>query len=82
MRVKIGILLSIVILQTGQAKSQEFQANVTVLSNRISTTVDKQIFTTLQSALYNFINGRKWSNVAFNQNEKIQCNFLAVGDFD
>jgi Domain of unknown function (DUF4835) len=76
MRAKILILFSLTILHFQQVRSQEFQANVTVLSNRISTTVNKQIFTTLQSALYNFINGRKWSNVAFNQNEKIQCSFL------
>ena len=47
-----------------------------MLSNRIGTTVDKQIFKTLQSALYDFMNGRKWTNVTFNNNEKIQCNFL------
>jgi len=76
MRSKILILFSSVILLVQQARSQEFQANVTVLSNRISTSVDKQIFTTLQSALYNFINGRKWTSVAFSQNEKIKCSFL------
>ena len=76
MRVKIFILLSFILLHLQPARSQEFQANVTVLSNRISTTVNKQIFQTLQSALYDFLNGRKWTNVAFNNNEKIQCNFL------
>ncbi len=76
MRSKILILFSSVILLVQQARSQEFQANVTVLSNRISTSVNKQIFTTLQSALYNFINGRKWTSVAFSQNEKIKCSFL------
>lgn len=76
MRAKILILLTFVFLSFQKAQSQEFQANVTVLSNRIPTSVDRQIFTTLQSALYNFINGRKWTNVAFNQNEKIQCSFL------
>jgi hypothetical protein len=76
MRVKILILFSIVILQIPKAWCQEFQANVTVLSNRISTSVNKQIFSTLQTALYNFLNGRKWTNIAFNNNEKIQCNFI------
>jgi hypothetical protein len=76
MRVKILILFLYICLQTRTARSQEFQANVTVLSNRIGTSVNKQIFTTLQTSLYNFLNGRKWTNVAFNQNEKIQCNFL------
>jgi hypothetical protein len=76
MRVKILILLSFVILGVQEARSQELQANITVLSNRIGTSVDKQIFTTLQSALYNFLNGRKWTNATFNSNEKILCNFL------
>src|SRR5580704_15182838 len=76
MRAKILILFSFVLLCFQAARSQEFQANVTVLSNRISTSVNKQIFSTLQTSLYNFLNGRKWTNVAFNQNEKIQCNFL------
>ena len=67
MRVKILILFSFIAPMFQQARSQEFQANVTVLSNRISTSVNKQIFSTLQSALYNFMNGRKWTNVAFNQ---------------
>lgn len=76
MRTKILILFSLIILQIQKADCQEFQANLTVLSNRVSTNVDKQIFTTLQSALYNWLNGRKWTNVAFNQNEKIRCSFL------
>ncbi len=76
MRAKILILLSFVLLQFGSVRCQELQANITVLSNRISTAVNKQIFQTLQSALYDFLNGRKWTNVAFNNNEKIQCNFL------
>ncbi len=76
MRVRILALICFIFLQIRQVRSQELQANVTVLSNRIGTSVNKQIFSTLQSALYNFLNGRKWSNVAFSQNEKIQCNFL------
>ena len=76
MRAKILVLFSFIILQIQEGRCQEFQANVTVLSNRINTSVNKQIFSTLQTALYNFMNGRKWSNVAFNSNEKIQCNFI------
>ena len=76
MRVKILIAFSIIMLHFQAARSQELQANVTVLSNRISTSVNKQIFQTFQSALYDFLNGRKWTNVAFANNEKIQCNFL------
>ncbi len=57
-------------------RAQELQANVTVLANRVPSTVDHKQFQTLQSALYNFLNGRKWSNSDFQNNEKIVCNFL------
>ena len=56
--------------------SQELQANVAVIANRIPSTVDHKQFQTLQTALYNFINGRQWSNENFKSNEKIICNFL------
>ena len=57
-------------------KAQELLANVSVLANRIPSTVDHKQFQTLQNALYNFINNRQWSNEAFRDNEKIKCNFL------
>jgi hypothetical protein len=59
-----------------RAHAQELQANVAVVANRLPSTVDHKQFQTLQAALYNFINGRKWSNEAFQNNEKIVCNFL------
>jgi len=65
-------------------RAQELQANVSVVASRLPTTIDHKIFQTLQSQLYNFINNRKWSNEAFQNNEKIICNFLinisAAGD--
>jgi Domain of unknown function (DUF4835) len=76
MRAKPLLVLIFSVAFFQATRCQEFQANITVLANRIPTTVDRQIFSTLQSALYNFMNGRKWTNVAFNQNEKIPCSFL------
>ncbi|MCZ2223118.1 MAG: DUF4835 family protein [Chitinophagales bacterium] len=58
------------------SQAQELRANVTVISSRIPSTVDKKIFTTLQTQLNNFLNNRKWSNDVFKDNEKIVCNFL------
>ncbi len=60
----------------GYAQSQEIQARISVLTSKISTQVNKNVFQTLQSALNNFINNRKWTGDAFQPNEKIQCNFL------
>ncbi|HEX4849643.1 MAG TPA: DUF4835 family protein, partial [Puia sp.] len=59
-----------------ESRSQELKANITVLSNRISSQIDHKIFTTLQTALFDFLNNRKWTNENFQANEKIVCNFL------
>ncbi|HEX6191039.1 MAG TPA: DUF4835 family protein, partial [Chitinophagaceae bacterium] len=56
------ILFFTLLIGTGiTLKAQEIQARLTVMTNQISTTVDKKIFMTLQTALTNFVNGRKWS---------------------
>ena len=62
--------------------AQELQAKLTVLSNRVSTQVDKKVFQTLQSSLTNFLNNRKWTNDVFQPQEKIKCNFLLSIDQD
>ena len=56
--------------------AQELDAKVTVLANRVPSTVDHKVFQTLQGAIFNFLNNRKWSNESFQNNEKIACNFL------
>jgi hypothetical protein len=61
---------------TSRLRAQELQANVAVVANRIPSSVDHKQFQTLQTALYNFINNRQWSNETFQNNEKIACNFL------
>ncbi|MEI9807571.1 MAG: DUF4835 family protein [Bacteroidota bacterium] len=58
------------------AHSQEIQARLTVMTSKISTQVNKNVFQTLQTTLTNFLNNRKWTGDAFQANEKIQCNFL------
>jgi hypothetical protein len=71
-------LISMILLGTllPRLHSQELQANVAVIATRIPSSVDHKQFQTLQTSLYNFINGRQWSNESFKGNEKIICNFL------
>jgi hypothetical protein len=57
-------------------QAQELQAKFTVVANRVSTQVDKKIFQTLQTALTNLVNNRKWTADAFQPQEKIRCNFF------
>lgn len=58
-----------------QAQSQEMQANVEVMSSRIQG-ADPKVFTSLKTALTEFINNRKWTNDFFAPLEKIDCNFF------
>ena len=57
------------------AAAQELNARVTVNSTRVGTSVNKNVFQSLQTALNTFINNRKWSKDVFTTNEKIDCNF-------
>src|SRR5215831_10406138 len=70
------IFFLIVIICSVSTHAQELQGKVTVLSQQIGTTVNKSVFTTLQTQLTNFINNRKWTGDVFQAQEKIQCNFL------
>lgn len=58
------------------ARAQELNAKVTVVANRVGNTVNRNTFITLQTALNNFLNNRKWSTEVYTANEKIDCNFL------
>ena len=78
---KFLILLAFTGIAAGSS-AQEIQARVTVLTAKISTQVDKKVFQTLQTALTNFVNNRRWTSDAFQPNEKIQCNFLLNIDQD
>lgn len=72
-------LLFGLILCTGLAtgvSAQELQARITINSSRVGSTVDKKVFQTLQTALHNFLNNRKWTDDTYQAHEKINCNFL------
>lgn len=69
-------LLLFVLATVISAEAQELQAKVTVNAQRVYNTVDKKIFTTLQTQLSNLINNRKWTNDVYQGHEKIECNFL------
>jgi hypothetical protein len=70
------VLVLVLVVSVLVARAQEIQARITVMADKVSTQVDKKIFLTLQTALVNFVNNRRWTNDAFQTSEKIQCNFL------
>jgi len=71
---KLGIVLLLVCI-TMVSNAQELNCTVTVNSSQISGS-DKTIYDDLQTAIREFLNNRKWTNYAFKQEEKIECNFF------
>ena len=67
-------LLSIVPVLT---EAQELNARVTVNSDQVQAT-NKQVFTTLQNALTEFINNKKWTDATFAINERIECSMTIL----
>jgi len=68
-------VFAILICLTGGLHAQDLNARVQVLSPKIQTT-NKRIFQTLENAMKDFLNGRKWSADQIGPAEKIDCNFL------
>jgi len=56
---------------------QELNAVLTINSDKVQGS-DKQIFNTLQRALTEFMNNKKWTTATFAQNERIDCTFTII----
>ena len=71
----LGLLFTIhcSLFTAGTASAQELQVKVTINHSQISGT-DKSVFDNLQQTLEQFINDRQWTELQFQENERIQCN--------
>lgn len=80
---KKTILISIIILFfISKTQAQELQARVTLNYSQIQGT-DASVFKDLEQALTQFINDRQWTNLQFQKNERIPCNFnITVTKYD
>ncbi len=54
-------------------QAQELEFDVTVNTPKLQT-VDPRVFQDMESQLQSFLNNRKWTEDAFNQEERIKCN--------
>lgn len=55
--------------------AQELRCNVTVSARGIQG-ANQNLFRTMQSDLYDFMNNRKWTDHVYSYDEKIRCNIL------
>ncbi|WP_051527369.1 type IX secretion system protein PorD [Prevotella falsenii] len=76
------LLTSWFLFFNNHATAQELQAKITINHNQIQGT-DKSVFENLQQTLEQFVNERQWTNLKFQKNERIVCNFnITVTKYD
>ena len=71
-------LLAISILLTSlalQSAAQELRCNISVSSERIQG-ANRNLFRTMQTDLYEFMNNRRWTDHQYTQEERIECNIF------
>jgi len=69
------LFISIFFLLTALPGAQEMNCVVSVSAPKIEGT-DKRVFESLQNAIYEFVNNRKWTNYNFKIEERIECTIL------
>ncbi|MBN1987118.1 MAG: DUF4835 family protein [Prolixibacteraceae bacterium] len=72
---KLTIFTAIFFLLVSSVSAQELRCNVTVSSQKIKG-ANRNLFRTMQSDIYEFMNNRKWTDHVYSYDEKIRCNIL------
>jgi hypothetical protein len=69
------VTLLFLLLLPAYLAGQELRCNVQVVSQQVEGT-NKQVFQTLQNAIYEFMNNRVWTNHVYTMEERIECNMM------
>lgn len=69
------LLAAVLVLFPGRVFSQELKCNVQIVSQQIQGT-NKQVFQTMQTAVYEFMNNTNWTNHVYQIDERIEVNFM------
>ncbi len=72
---KKGILTALLLLVLMVAQGQEFRCNISISAERIQG-ANRNLFYTMQSDLYEFLNNRRWTDHAYTMEERIECNMF------
>ncbi|MCK5637867.1 MAG: DUF4835 family protein, partial [Flavobacteriaceae bacterium] len=65
-------LIILFLFVTIQSKSQELNCVVNINSSEIGIS-NKQVFVTMQDAIFEYMNNTKWTNIGYKEHEKINC---------
>lgn len=79
---RLFLILYSLFFGVANACAQELDAKITINHSQISGT-DASVFDNLQQTLMQFVNDRQWTNLNFQRNERISCNFnITVTKYD
>ena len=77
-------LFSILFFHCSMSQAQEFRCTVNINNQKLMTTTqsyestDKKVFENMKQAIEDFVNGRRWTNLDFQQQERIDCSISLV----
>ncbi len=66
------IFVFILLIYSVNLKSQEFNCVVNINSAEIGIS-NRQVFNTMQNAIFEYMNNTKWTNIPYKNHEKINC---------
>ena len=75
----VGSVSLLHLFTSSPLQAQELQARININHSKIQGT-DASIFENLQQTLEQFFNERQWTDLQFQKNERIQCNFNITVD--
>jgi hypothetical protein len=76
LKIIVAFVFLFVIRHSSFVIAQELNCSVQVVSPALQASADKQILQTLQQAIYEFMNTKKWTNDVFAQDERIECSIV------
>ena len=71
------ILVFLLVAVIHGVQAQELKCNVTINSDQVEGS-NKSVFNTLQQSIQEFVNNSQWTNLTFQDKERIECNMLIV----
>ncbi len=74
-RIKVFLVTFLCLVSFAGLHAQELNCMISINTQKLEGT-DKKMFQTLQQAMYEFVNTRKWSNFKFKQEERIECTMM------
>jgi hypothetical protein len=75
----ISLFILLVFLTAANLQAQELRCNVTISHQKIQG-ANQNLFRTMQSDVYEFMNTRKWTDHVYSYDEKLKCNIMIILD--